>query len=235
MWIVAIPLLLSAAILELILGARLLWLARITRGAAETSIGIAFFLDAFAQVAGAVAGELDGVARIATQTASLTLTLIATGALYLGVVRVFEQHRPWLLKASWGVVLAVAAAQAFVFVATGPDLDAQFITARWVNRGFSAFTFVWAVAASLGARSACLRQMKLGLSSRLEAARFLLWALAAIAFLIVLALLFARDVLGMPSTVTAIAHPFLAVACVTAVWWTFFPPRWLERRLVVVQ
>lgn len=230
---VAILLLLIAALLELTLGARLLLLARVSGGAAETSLGVAFFVDAFAQVAGAVTGRLSGSLWVLGFSASTLLTVIATGALLFGVVRVFEQHRPELLKVAAGIALAVLCGHALIFLLGAGELEVRFIRARWLNRCFSAFAFLWAAIASFRAYRASVRQMKIGLSSRLEATRFLLWAVAAVSFLIVIVLLFLRDVAGLPRAVTVIAHPLLAVACVSAVWLTFFPPGWLARRLVV--
>ncbi|MEM6531973.1 MAG: hypothetical protein AAF654_05085 [Myxococcota bacterium] len=232
MLVFAIALLLIAAVVELTLGARLLLLARITRGVPETYIGLSFFIDAFAQIAGAVAGKMDGTAYAVTMAFSIGLTLFSTGALLVAVVRLFEQHRPWMMTVARLLILGVLAAQCFVFVVYGAEWPERFIAGRWVNRSFSAVTLIWATYASLRARRACLRQMRLGLSSPLDAARFLLWAVASSAFLLVIVLLFARDILGMPPAVTMVAHPLLAVTCVSAVWLTFFPPRWLERRLV---
>ncbi|MEL6543131.1 MAG: hypothetical protein AAFQ82_00795 [Myxococcota bacterium] len=228
MIVFAIVLLLCAAVLELTLGARLLWLARVTRGAPEISMGLAFLLDAIAQVSGTVAQRLEGGAQTWAFGVTTWLTVLATSALLWGVVAIFEQHRPWVSKAVWIVIAGVAGALLAILLGVR---DTPFITARWVNRGFTAFTFVWAVLGSLSARQACLRQIPLGLSTRLEAARFGLWAFAAGAYLCVLVLVFARDVLGMPSAVTLAARPLLAFACVLAVWCTFFPPRWLEQRL----
>lgn len=227
----SIILLATAAILELVLGARLLWLARVTRGAPELSLGVAFFVDSFAQVAGALGTQLRGPSAPFAKSIAIVLTVVATGALLIGVVRVFEQHRPWLVTFAWALIATVALLQIYMFAGTTETFDTQFLNGRWVNRCFSALTFLWAASASLRARNACLRQMRVGLSSRLEATRFLLWALAAMAFFSAIALLFARDVLGMPAAISAVAHPFLALACVTAVWWTFFPPGWLERSL----
>ncbi len=227
-------LLLLAALLELTLGARLLLLARKTHGAAETSLGVAFLVDAFAQIAGALTGRLSGGLWVLGYATSTSLTVVATGALLLGVVRVFEQHRPMLLQVAIAVIVAVVVGHAVVFLATGGGLEGQFVRSRWLNRTFSGLTFTWAAIASMRAHNAARRQLRIGLSSRLEATRFLLWAIAATAFLLLILMLFVRDTIGLPRVVTVIGQPVLAVACVTAVWWTFFPPAWLERRLEVV-
>ncbi|MEM6531021.1 MAG: hypothetical protein AAF654_00290 [Myxococcota bacterium] len=229
-------LVLAAVLMELLIGIRLVALSLRTGGLPERLWGVAWILDATSQ-GGAELTRLvvDTPAFVPLNAFTAALGSGAIVSLLAGIWLVFRAEVHWM---RWFVAaLAFALGAVFVAllfqgqVAKFPGQPAPAMT--WVNRVTAAGLLLYGGVETTLAYRASERRLRLGLSTRLESTRFLLWGIAAFCLFAFLALLMARDLLGVPSTVVRLAQPALALGSVLSMWLTFFPPDWMRKRLAV--
>ncbi len=242
---------LSLLVVALLVGGRLLLLARRTRGFPEFCIGMGFYLNA---VFGhpLMAGSGWGGSRVAEVNLllfGLGSSFVALGMMFLyGFTwRVFRPRESW---ARWGTVLACLAlvAQAVGMVrglaSAGPDAIPHEVTAGWatVQHALVGLCLAWTGLESLLFYLQMRRRLAFGLADPVVANRFLLWAIFGIATFAVLAVNAAYHVAG----VTTLNHPVCQLVTVLgalvasgAMYLAFLPPglyvRAIERRARVTE
>ncbi len=219
---------------DLVVGVRLLLLARRTRALPELAFGSAFVL------LGAVGYPLATAARrIAVDApglggslllAALAAQNLACGAIYLANVRVF---RPAAAGARIGSALAWSAlvlswgGQAWTGQADGGVAYTIGLTAR-------GGAFVWGAVESLGYYRRLRRRLALGLADPLVTDRFRLWGIAnaaiAAAFLVFLAGRVVTAGGPQPPLVMLLTSAVGVVAGAT-IWLAFVPPAAYARRV----
>ena len=229
----------SFIIVSLVIGLRLLLLARRTRELPEFAIGLALFL------MGGLGYPLVSVARLAKgmpEGARIGLFLVATLFNVVGTVgvcvfnrRVFRPTEPW---ARWlTVVFACALAGALALQGAAPGFSA----AALYNEGFGFHLFMalqgvpiaWAAFESLRYHRLVSRRAQIGLADPMVANRIFLWGAGMLAafvinlFSSVLAFL-GIDVATSPSGALVIAP--LGLAAAGCVWLAFLPPAAYTRR-----
>lgn len=223
---------------SLVLGVRLLGMARRTRALPELAIGLNFLL------AGAIGYSLLIAAEsLRLLPASLTgvgsfagVAAISLGAIAICVfsARVFHPGSvlarvAQLLLGGW---LALGIAGSWSLHVAGATSGAGFWLGRWApNLGMLA-AYAWSSIAPLRYAAAMRRRAQIGLGDALIANRMQLWgigtgSIAGIALLHLVAQLFGHYELP-PSLVGAVSSLVLVTA--VAEWFAFFPPRFYRRR-----
>lgn len=227
-----IPFIVAAVVFELVVGVRLVLLARQTRGLAERLWGWAWLLDALSQGGAALSSELLsgtpayvlGVAMAGVGSASLSL-------LAVGIWQVFraeERWMAWLIGA--GLVLLTVTFTALALSGGIVSTDGTRPPMTWINRVLGCVLLAWGAIECWLAYLASAKQLRLGLVEPLRVVRFQLWGASAVFLLTFLLLLIARDVVGLPNTLVRTLQPILAFLSVVGMWLTYFPPRWMQRR-----
>lgn len=226
---------------DLVVGVRLLALARRTRKLPEAAFGLAFVL------LGGVGYPLSIAARSgAVASPELAGTLLAAGllaqnagcaALYVFLWRVFRSRETWALPL---VALALGT--------LAWSVPGEFLTDRfwggvdgglfyWIGLAARAGAFVWATAESLRYHARLRRRLRLGLADAVVADRFLLWSIASGAVLLAFAVFSGARILGVDPTGSSLVLGATSAGGLVAgitLWLAFLPPRaylaWVARR-----
>jgi hypothetical protein len=215
---------------SLVVGARLLLLARRTRQAPEFAIGTALFLGGgvgyvlLMLVLGFHAVE--GTPASAGVFLGSTATAIGAASLAFGVRRIF---RPLDRASAIGVLVAAA------LLATtlgGRLLDPHRVPAApwifWIATTVSAAIYAWSALESFHFHTQMQRRVRLGIAEPALARRFLLWGVAASAAVgMHLASMLSRILVGtaaLPEWLAGVKSAFGLVAA-AGLWLAFFPSR----------
>jgi len=222
-------------VLELVIGIRLIQLARRSRGWAESFWGWAWVLDALSQAGAELAKKVEH----ATVGSVLEWFFAGMGSasimcLGLGIWLVFRPEERAVRTLLAFALSALSVTYLTLMVAGDAPLREFGVTASramtWTNRSAACLFLAWGVVESLLAYASSARQERLGLATRLQTMRFQFWSVSGSAILLFLLILISRDVLGTPRAVVRAAQPILALIAVSAMWLTFFPPHWMEER-----
>lgn len=226
---------LGAALLAgLVVGSRLLWVARRTRGLPELAIGLSsvlFPLGAIARLIARGAGALEP-ALYAGSMALLGLGAIASA---VGLWRIFRPASDW--PGVVCVILAGTQLAAGIETASGglpprglPDTSVTLLVLSRIA------VYLWAACECFRYSALLRRRLRLGLADPLIAHQILLWGVSAAAMTLLLGIMaagrFATGVEGVFWPPAVIASCPLGVLAAAGIWLAFFPPR-AYRRLVV--
>jgi hypothetical protein len=243
--LLGIPVLALGAI-ALLVGGRLLLLARRTRGAPEFCIGMGFYLNA---VLGHPLMAGSGWAGPTISGMNLPLFAVGSGFVAIGVMflfgftwRVFRPRAAW---ASWGTALAclLLAAQAagmiHALATAPPESRPHEATAAWatLEHALVGISLGWTGLESLLFYAKMRRRLALGLADPVVANRFLLWAIFGISTFAILVVNAAYHMAGF----TTLNHPVCQLVTVLgallasgAMYLAFLPPaafvRAIQRR-----
>jgi hypothetical protein len=225
---------------SLVMGVRLLLLARRTGELPELAVGLALFL------MGGLAYPMIAVARFATPLpegprialAGLALLLNGVGTVAVGVFnwRVFRPSEPWARTAV--AALAVALAASLALEALTPGLR----DAALHNRGAGLRAFfvllglplAWASWESLRFHGLLLKRMRLGLGDPVVADRMWLWGISTLAAFVSNLATSVSSFFGVDiavSTFGALLIAPLGLLAAGAMWLAFFPPESYLRRV----
>lgn len=225
---------------SLVMGLRLLLLARRTREVPELAVGLALFL------MGGLAYPVLAVARFATPLSEALRIALALFALLLygvGTVgiavfnwRVFRPSEPWARTAVLG--LASALVGSMLLEALTPGLR----EAALHNRGAGLRVFflligvpiAWASYESLRFHGLLVKRIKFGLGDPVVADRMWLWGISTFAAFVTnlatsVAAFFGVDFAVSPFGALLIAP--LGLVAASAMWLAFFPPESYTRRV----
>ncbi len=229
-------------LVTLTVGVRLLLRAAETRGLPELLFGIGFVAGTLGVVGSQLGQRLvwtePGTALFTSMTAAgFALQVAGTVALYAVIWRVF---RP---GPGWGAALFAAGS----LVATGAWLlrlfDGDFGAADLHVRGLFIFQctrlalFCWSSTEGLLYASRMRRQIALGLGSTGAHNQIFFWGAAGVLMIFTTLLIIVPIfVMGMQSPldhpVTTVLATLPALFTSLFMWWAFFPPAWMEGRLV---
>ncbi len=228
----------SFILVSLVVGARLLLLARRTRQLPELTVGLAFFLmGGFAWPMLATAQQATALPdAVRTGLAATSTLLMAVGQTSLAIFtwRVF---RP---EAGWARALVVGLASAFVVCALGqaasPGYAALAIELEpfWLSyQILPMISLGWTGLESLRYARVCARRQRVGLAEPIVTNRFLLWGACALTCTV----LTIATTIGGPAFQGSVAGlAFISpvtLAAALALWFAFLPPasyrRWLAR------
>jgi hypothetical protein len=243
--LVGLPVL-ALLVVALLVGGRLLLLARRTRGAPEFCIGMGFYLNA---VFGhpLMAGSGFGGARVS----EVNLPLFALGSLLVGIGmmflyaftwRVFRPHEAW---ARWGIALAFlglvaqSAGMTYALASAGADASPHEVTAGWatVEHALVGLCLGWTGLESLLFHLRMRRRLALGLAEPVVTNRFLLWAIFGIATFLVLVVNMTYHIAGVSTLTDPVCQLVTILGALLAsgaMYLAFLPPavylRWIESR-----
>jgi hypothetical protein len=217
---------------DLVVGVRLLALARRTRKLPETAFGVALVL------LGGVGYPLSIAARSGVVDAPSTAgTLLALGllaqnagcaALYVFLWRVFRPRAAWALGIVGVALGTLAWSVPGEFLTDGfwGGIDGGFF--YWAGLGARAGAFVWATAESGLYHARMRRRLALGLADPVVTDRFRLWTIASASVLAAFAVFSAARASGIdPTTSPVVLGATSAGGLVAGVtlWLAFMPPR----------
>jgi len=224
---------------SLVVGLRLIALARRTRGLPELVMGLGLFLmGGVSYPLTVLAFEAEGLGlplRSALVAGYMALNGLGMTAIALFTHRVFRPRSPW---AAAGVVgVAAGYAGAAVAQLAGPGLEELVLTQQgpWNWSLFvAAATPLWAGGESLHYHLKLRRRLALGLAEPAVVDRFRLWCVAMWSASAMTSLAIALESLGI-STVGSAAGGLvlgpLGVAVGGSLWLAFFPPETYLRRV----
>jgi hypothetical protein len=231
---------LAFMLVSLVIGLRLLLLARRTRELPELAIGLGYLLIGGIGypllIVSTRATGLPTAPRIGLLWISLVTTAIATTAIAVFVWRVFRPEAAWARAAVYAFPGLIAASLAFQ--ALGPGLDAAL---RHQGLGILVYTFLnscpiaWAGRESFHYHSLLTRRARLGLADPVVADRMRLWGVGNVCALIMntsslVGYCFGVDVALDPAGAVVIAA--LGLVASAATWLAFFPPRGYTRQVL---
>lgn len=222
---------------DLVVGVRLLALARRTRKLPETAFGVACVL------LGGVGYPLSIAARAGlVESPQLAGLLLAAGllaqnagcaALYVFLWRVFRPGEAWGLALVGVAIGTLAWSVPGEFLTDGfwGGIDGGFF--YWAGLLGRIGAFLWASIESLLYHVRMRRRQKLGLADPVVTDRFRLWAIASMAVLIAFAVFSAARLLAIDPTTSAWVMAATSLGGLVAgvsLWLAFLPPRrYLER------
>jgi hypothetical protein len=218
-------------------GARMLWLARRTRGVPERLIGAGSVLICGvgfpASVVSGFGGALAQV-EVPLWLASEFLTQVGIVLMYGFTQQVFRPGARWAkaLIVAVAVWLPVALAGAGFALAQAPAEASSVIATRgWLLACFVAYggCFVWTAIESLHHYRMARRRQALGLADAVVVSRFLLWGCYGIAATGILAANAAGVILGhniSTSQVVLLPAGGLGLVASVAIYFVFVPPAW---------
>jgi hypothetical protein len=226
---------------SLVVGIRLLLLARRSGAVPELALGLAFFLVGALGYPLGLAAVLPGLPEAAAR-ASFALAQLFTGvgsaAVFVFTRAVFRPEERW---AGWLVRMAALAlaVQTAVSVARAlqgdPSRFAVPDVAFTVRQALTAFSYAWTALEALRYRGLLLRRLALGLAEVEVVNRFLLWAMAGIGAFVGSATMSAVSLAGGlswqdPLALSAVGLGGFVAAVCTAL--AFMPPgaylRWVR-------
>ncbi len=223
---------------SLLLGVRLLWLARRSRALADLSFGIAYL----------AGGALGWATFLVSQTpavqaspaaplfarSSLFFVVLGVSAMMLATWRLFRPDRRWAaaLAAALAAVMAVEVVHNCLLTATvfPPATDPWY----WPGALARSVAFVWLPYEVLRYRAMLQKRRRLGLADARAIDQMLLWGVASLATLASHAVAVVASTLGVERRYgAALILVFSVDGLVSgvAVWLAFFPPAWYVRRV----
>jgi hypothetical protein len=228
---------LSYVVIVALVGARMLLLARRTRGLPELLIGggsvlicgVGFPLS----VASGFGGELEQL-NAPLWVASEFLTQLGIVLMYGFTQQVFRPGVGWAKALIAGVAFAlpVALVGAAVALANAPaEASSVIVTRVWLLSCFVPYAgaFVWTAAESFHHYRMARRRQALGLADAVVVSRFLLWGCYGLAATGILAANAVGVVLGhniSTSLVVLLPAGVLGLAASVAIYLVFLPPAW---------
>lgn len=224
---------------SLVVGARLMWLARRTRGLPEFVLGGGLFLMGglgYPLLAVAVqARGLPAGARIAMGVGNMALTVVGMSGVAWFTRRVFRPREPWAAVLLAALALGYAALALLQIVGPGvlAALDAP-DHGLWANSAWLGLVaMLWAGLESVRYYRMQRRQLALGLSDPVVADRFRLWAISILCAACISGISLGLRMLGIDTAGTAAGSLVIGtLGLVTAgyMWMAFVPPKsYLER------
>jgi hypothetical protein len=231
---------LSFVLASLVIGLRLLLLARRTRELPEFAIGLALFLMGglgypLVSVARLAHGMPQGV-RIGLFVVSLVFNVVGTIGVCVFNSRVFRPGEVW--AHSLTVAFACSLGVALVFQGIAPGLSVAAL--RNEGAGYHVFLplqgvpIAWAAFESLRYHRILQKRVKLGLADLVVVNRILLWGLGMLAAFVISVFSSVMAFLGIDvatSVVGALVIAPLGLAAAGCVWLAFLPPAAYTRRL----
>lgn len=219
---------------SLVVGLRLLLLARRTRQLPELAMAISFLCAGvlgygLAQAATNLALLPEGSAAVA-YALGRAFGVVGASALLVFTARVFHPGEGWA-RAGTALVIAVMGAD---LVGRGavhgygtPVTEGPFY---WLGVATRIVVYGWASAESLRYWRLMRRRLRLGLAEPLVTRRFLLWGIGAGAAAgMVVVLTVARSLTGRPGVAIELSS-LLGLVSAAAIAWAFFPPAASRRR-----
>lgn len=228
---------LGYVVMVTLVGVRMLWLARRTRGAPELLIGAGSILICGVGFPASVASGFGGPVALLNAplwVASELVTQIGVVLMYGFTQQVFRPGVGWAkaLIAAVAVVLPAGLTGAALALAAAPDEASSVIATRpWLLLCFVPYAgcFVWTALESFHHYAMARRRQALGLADALVASRFLLWGFYGIAATGILAANAVGVLLGHNiSTSLVVLAPAgaLGFAASIAIYLVFLPPAW---------
>jgi hypothetical protein len=227
----------SFIVVSLVVGWRLLLLARRTRQLPELAVGLGLFLmGGFGWPLMVAAQRLllapDGV-RVGLALASTLLMAVGEIALAVFTWRVF---RP---QARWARLLVLAVGLGFALCAAGQAFRPGYAAialeqARpwWLYQLLPTFVLGWSGLESIHEARRCARRQRLGLSSPIVTSRFRLWGACTLTCsLLTLVTALAGPAFQTSAAGLGIITPVTLFAAV-ALWFAFLPPAFYQQRLL---
>ena len=224
-----------------VVGARLLLLARRTRGLPEASLGFGLLIIVGLGYPLALLGR--GSVASAPEAARwlLALSAVPMGLGWSGVWiftwRVFRPDHPLARIATFGALAALAGfcVASMHHSLSAPDPAAiDFGAFVYTGVSFLAMTAnAWAATESLTYYGKMRRRAAVGLGDAVVANRFLLWAIVMLTSFVSIGVPTAASIAGINSVASPpvlVASALTGLACSAALWLAFLPPRaYLER------
>jgi len=228
---------LGYVVMVTLVGARMLWLARRTRGAPERLIGSGSILICGIGFPASVASGFGGpVAELNAPlwVASEFVTQVGVVLMYGFTQQVFRPRVGWAraLIAAVAFALPAALAGAALALAAAPgEASSVIVTRPWLLACFVPYAgcFVWTAVESFHHYRMARRRQALGLADALVVSRFLLWGFYGVAATGILAANAVGVLLGHNiSTSLVVLAPagVLGFAASIAIYLVFLPPRW---------
>lgn len=225
----------AAGSIHLVLGARLLWLSRRTRGAPELLWGLTWFMAAVENTSDALSGAVASpdLALALRWGVSVAFPLVAM-VLFLANWRLFRPNDLWARIVCIAVCLVLVGI--WIYEVTGPGLDVPFAgTSRsllnWANNLAMTIGLIWATLEAWRNFRMFEKRWRLGLVKRLLAFRYLLWAGSGSAMVVFWAILWLNQAEVLPVWLFDLSLPLASLISAGLMWVTFFPPVWLCQRL----
>jgi hypothetical protein len=223
----------SLALASLVVGTRLVLLARRHGQLPELFMGLSYLFAGFLScVATLAAGELrkQGSAG-AADVALLSLAAVHAGVLFLALFVWAVFYRASRAGAAAGAAAAAYLALTFAGAAWSQADGSPSPLWSWLALAGRVGVYAWAMAESLRAWSAARRRLRLGLADPLVVNRMLLWGvgIGCVLFL----WLHAGYELWVGDVDPESSYPIIAVfgiSCAATTWLAFFPPRFYRER-----
>ncbi len=224
-----------AGMTHFVLGSRLLWLSRSTRGVPELLWGLTWLLAAIENFSDALSGVMP--------TPELKLTLrwvvaisfpLVVMAIFIANWRLFRPNAPWAKVVS--ILVSMTMVIIFVHQVAGPGIDVEFAgTTRsllnWVDNVAINAGLIWAAAEAWRHYRMFDKRWRLGLASRMLGLRYFMWFGSAAAMVFFWGILWLNQAIGLPVWLFDISLPLVSLVSVILMWITFFPPEALVARL----
>jgi hypothetical protein len=234
---------LAFVLASLVVGARLIWLARRTRGFPELVLGLALFLmGGVSYLLNTLAVQGTGLPhgfRIGLIVVQLVLNTFGMTGIALFTWRVFRPEDGWARAATAVVLLGYVAAVAAQGLSPGfaAMLDPDQPGPWRLNQIFATGTPLWSGAEAFRYHALLRRRLALGLAEPAVVDRFRLWGLSmwlASAMTSLALVLWAKGIPLIGTLAGALAIGPLGLTIAGLLWLAFFPPRaylrFIERR-----
>jgi hypothetical protein len=220
---------LAFAAVGLVVGIRLIALARRTRGLPEILLAVALLCGGLGVGFLRVTALYAPLSEVLVSAAALGVHLcrgLATGAVVIMVWRVFAPGRVWASTLSGILLLGIALA----LVGEVREMRPPATTSHplyWLWNGLMMASFGWGSWEPLRYHAMLRRRMRLGLADPVVANRILLWGIASGCIAIQTPVVLANMVLGGEDRIAPWALAVLSVlSCLASatIWLAFFPP-----------
>lgn len=223
----------SFVLASLVLGLRMLLLARKTRAVPELTLGIGLFLMGAISypifVTARLAVDLGDETRIAMAVVSQMLMCLGTVSLGVFNWRVFRPDAPW------APLLIAGVATAFLTLFAMQCLDPGLMPFIAANEGpfrlstpLVGVALVWGGVESFRYHAMLVKRLELGLSDPLVTERVRLWGLAMLSAWSINVFSVVGQAFGMDPATSPLAGAVTGVmglSATGALWLAFFPPR----------
>ena len=223
-------------LMSLVVGVRLVWLARATRRFPELAVGASFLFAGFAGLGlnlVAQHGELSPAATMWTSLAGAGIGDVGYGVLAAFVWRVFQSDTRAGRVGFALCVSGLAVGFAVQFALARPDPTRPVSLGFWITLCAQIAIYVWAAAESLSYWDAMRRRAQIGLAEPLVANRFLLWGVGMASIAGIWLHLGWTRLDAQTATMSSVDYLVIATlgfVCAVSCWVAFLQPRWYERR-----
>ena len=222
----------------LVVGLRLLGLARRTGKLPELLFGGAFTAGALGAAGGQIGQRLlwtePGVLSSVLNASSFGCVLVATCLLYTAIWRIFRPDR------TWAAALAIAGSGMALLGFAIRALTGDFSTRAVESPGMAIFQgsrlvlFGWCALEALRHYAQLRRRVRVGLAEPVAALQILFWGVAGCSMLLftatTVAAIFVLHVHPLEMLTGVLLITASALATSTSMWCAFFPPAALRRR-----